>query len=133
MGKIMAIMGLIMVLMAGAGGLYFKYSQDQLAKLNQAVAKQEVTIEAQKKGIDDLTGRINQVQDAQTAYNRAVNRNRAEAEQKKDQISKITQPSQVSKQPRETEVMINDFTNSMFRDYEAISKNENLAPAKKVK
>ena len=138
MWRVVAIMGVVMVLALTAGGFYFKWSQGELAKLNQSIAEQGVTIAAQQQSMDDLTGRINTIQQLQQNYNTNVNRIRGESDTKRNEVASFTDPSKVSSQPRETEVVINQFTNGMFREYEVISKGDNLPkpvakPAKKVK
>jgi hypothetical protein len=130
-------MGVVMALALTAGGFYFKWSQGEIAKLNRTTAEQGVTIAAQQQSMTDLTDRINTVQQLQQNYNNNVNRIRGETDTMRGQVSGFSDPGKASSQPRETEAVINQFTNGMFREYETISKGDNLpkpaTPAKKKK
>lgn len=127
MWRVVAIMGVIMALMITTGGFYFKWSQSKMDKLNQKMAEQEITIQSQQVAMEELTARIQTVQKLQKNYNNNVNQIRSDTDKMQGEVSHIT--DNANSQPRDTEKVINTFTNQMFREYETISRGDNLKPA----
>lgn len=93
-----------------------------MAELNQNIAERDQTILDQNSAIDTLNNRVVSVQDAYMGYNQNVNRYRAESAQMAQEITNPEINNNASTQPRETEVLINNFTENLFNQFELISR-----------
>lgn len=122
MWRIYAIIGLVVLTLMGVGYGYFQWSQDKMAKLNQNIAEQGIAIAEQNDTIDSLNGRIDSVQDAYSNYNTNVNRHRESSAELAQEITDPGINNNASSQPRETEVIINTFTDNLFNQFELISR-----------
>jgi hypothetical protein len=126
MWRIYAIVVIVVIVLGGLGAAYFNWSQNRMAKLNQDIAEQTIRVEEQNGIIMGLGDRINSVQGAYSDYNRNVNVIRTESSQLSQQITNPEINNNASTQPRETEVIINGFTQNMFQQFEQISRDENI-------
>lgn len=122
MWRIYAIITLVVLSLGGAGLVYFKWSQGEMAKLNQNIAERDIAIAEQNDTIGTLNDRIDSVQGAYTDYNTNVNRHRESSAELAQEITNPNINNNASSQPRETEAIINTFTDNLFNQFEMISR-----------
>lgn len=122
MWRIYAIIALVVLTLGAVGFGYFQWSQEKMAKLNQDIAERELAIAEQNDTINTLNGRIDSVQDAYANYNVNVNRHRESSNRLAQEITSPALNENASTQPRETEALINQFTENLFNQFELISR-----------
>lgn len=104
--------------------LYFSWSQESIADLNQRVAQQQETLSIQENTIKQLIDRMKVVEQASQDFDKAVRDIRSQTTDLAKSFTKKTLMQKSISDPAVTEQQINDLTNKLFIDLENITKGD---------
>lgn len=116
------IIGAVVLALSGAGVLYFKWSQNQIAELNgkvSAYAEKAATLEA---SLNDTLDHINRMQ----ARMQTLNKNMRNIEEETSDLKKVLAKHDLERlaaaKPNLIENRANEATKKLFRELEEISR-----------
>jgi len=112
------IFGIALVVVLLFSGIYFFYSQNQMKKLNTENGEQKVSLAIQNSTIADIKNRFDKINGLNRRYNTNLNNLRIQDSKLRNELSVLTLNS--VKDPRGTELKINQHQNKIFNDISTI-------------
>jgi uncharacterized protein HemX len=120
--ELLLAMLVLLLMMAGAGFLYFQYSQRKIETLTAevtAVRAQAAALTATNQGLQDDMARVKQLT---SATDQRMNDIAAQANKVADTLAKHNLQGLASKKPKLIEDAINKSGNAFWSDVEAITR-----------
>ncbi|CAB4122518.1 hypothetical protein UFOVP29_31 [uncultured Caudovirales phage] len=128
MPSISMILGIALLIVVGAFGAYFKYSQDTIATLEQDKAKLTVAVDLQKKTIEDMKAQFAQQAGAITDLQKSMNANTSAQMDLQRKLQTHNLNKAAGANPADIEARINKGTANAFGDLESFTSGKPPTP-----
>lgn len=122
------ILGIALLIVVGAFGAYFKYSQDTIATLEQDKAKLTVAVDLQKKTIEDMKAQFAQQAGAITDLQKSMNANTSAQMDLQRKLQTHNLNKAAGANPADIEARINKGTANAFGDLESFTSGKPPTP-----
>jgi len=130
MPSISMILGIALFIVVGAFGAYFKYSQNEIATLEQNNAKLTMAVDLQKKTIEDMKAQFVQQAGAITDLQKSMNANTTAQMDLQRKLQTHNLNKAAGSNPTDLEARINKGTANAFGDLESFTSVKPATPPK---
>lgn len=120
-GKIAAGMGIGMIVLAGAFGLYFKHSQSQIANLNQTVATERTAADNANANLKQLQQQIDAQKVQLTVLSKQMSNSRKEQQKITEIFAKHDLGKLANAKPGLIQEHVNSGTQNLFKELESVT------------
>ena len=128
MPSISMILGIALFIVVGAFGAYFKYSQNEIATLEQNNAKLTMAVDLQKKTIEDMKAQFAQQAGAITDLQKSMNANTSAQMDLQRKLQTHNLNKAAGANPADIEARINKGTANAFGDLESFTSGKPPTP-----